>query len=98
MKTPGFLTWPGQVSLGVSVTCQAEPPDPPAQPKGRLGWGQGLQSAANGLTTTSPDPTSRHPHQDELVVGQLPGPVGLGAIAFQKRLCAVDLILILPSG
>ena len=37
-------------------------------------------------------------HQDEFVVGQLAGPIGFGAVPLQKSLCAVDLVLILPSG
>ena len=37
-------------------------------------------------------------HQDEFVVGQLTGPVGFGAVPLQESLCAVDLVLILPSG
>lgn len=37
-------------------------------------------------------------HQDELVIGQLPGPVGFGAVPLEESLCAVDLVLALPSG
>lgn len=40
----------------------------------------------------------RGPHQDELAVRQLAGPVGFGAVTLQQSLCAVDLVLILPSG
>lgn len=36
--------------------------------------------------------------QYELVVGQLMGPVGLGAIPLEESLCAVNLVFILPSG
>lgn len=39
----------------------------------------------------------RGPHQDELVVGQLTGPVGFGAVALEESLRAVNLVLILPS-
>ena len=46
-----------------------------------------LVSGSRGLT-----------HQDELVVGQLAGPVGFGAVPLKESLCAVDLVLILPSG
>lgn len=46
-----------------------------------------LVSGSGGLT-----------HQDELVVGQLAGPVGFGAVPLEQSLCAVDLVLILPSG
>lgn len=38
------------------------------------------------------------PHQDELVVGQLAGPVGFGAVPLKESLCAMDLVLILPRG
>ena len=40
----------------------------------------------------------RGPHQDQLVVGQLTGPVGFGAVPLKQSLCAVDLVLVLPSG
>lgn len=41
---------------------------------------------------------SKGPYQDQLIVGQLSGPVGFGAIPLQKGLCAVNLVLTLPSG
>lgn len=41
---------------------------------------------------------ARAPHQDELVVGQLAGPVGFRAVALEESLRAVDLVFILPSG
>lgn len=45
----------------------------------------------------SPRGLGQSPHQDQLVIGQLPGPVGFGAIPLQESLRAVDLVLILPS-
>lgn len=41
---------------------------------------------------------SKGPYQDQLIVGQLSGPVGFGAIPLKKSLCAVNLVLVLPSG
>lgn len=41
---------------------------------------------------------SKGPYQDQLIVGQLSCPVGFGAIPLKKSLCAVNLVLVLPSG
>ena len=54
---------------------------------------EGTLTAAPGLGNGV-----RGPHQDQLVVGQLTGPVGFGAVPLKQSLCAVDLVLVLPSG